>query len=136
MKFEFLMLNYDPCPPDQTPERFGFTCPKGRMGPGGMCSGLLIRDQRHPRAAPSWIWNGNRERPTFHPLDRLQEMLARLDHRRGLARRVTWLACRSISAYVASVRGRRIGVLRPGWIGSAADVRHDRCRRSDPQGIS
>lgn len=64
MNFEFLTLDYEPCPPDQAPERFGFECPKR---PGFMCTGLLIRDASGNPARPSWIWNRNRERPTFVP---------------------------------------------------------------------
>lgn len=67
MKFEFLTLDYEPCPEGEWPTRFGFTCPAGRMGPEGMCSGLLIRDPSKPRKSPTWEWDGNREKPTFRP---------------------------------------------------------------------
>jgi hypothetical protein len=62
MQFEFLDLDYELCPLDQMPDRFGFECPKN---PGHMCTGLLIRVAGGPR--PSWEWNGNREKPTFRP---------------------------------------------------------------------
>ena len=75
MKFEYLSLDYTPCPTDEAPERFGFECPRR---PGYMCSGLMIRtDELAAKLAiagpsgwlspASWEWNGDRERPTFKP---------------------------------------------------------------------
>ena len=64
MKFEFLDLNYDDCPIDQKPERFGFECPKR---PGYMCSGLLIRGMGNDIPNKTWTWNGDRDKPTFTP---------------------------------------------------------------------
>lgn len=72
MRVQFLRLDYTPCPPDETPARFGFECPRR---PGEMCSGLLIRTPENaPQEPPpgwrrraSWEWNGDRERPTFTP---------------------------------------------------------------------
>jgi uncharacterized protein DUF6527 len=59
-KVQWLDLGYERT--DEPPERFGFACPKGN----GRCEGLLIRlPERSPR--PSWIWDGNREAPTFQP---------------------------------------------------------------------
>jgi Family of unknown function (DUF6527) len=49
-KVEFETFDFDPSPPGR-PERFGFKCPK----------------QPGLRAAPSWIWDGNRDKPTFTP---------------------------------------------------------------------
>jgi hypothetical protein len=44
-------------------ERFGFKCPKH---PTNRCEGLLIRGpDEKPR--PSWVWDGNRDAPTFSP---------------------------------------------------------------------
>lgn len=67
MEFEFLTIDYEPCPLDKKPTRFGFTCPKGKNG--FMCSGLLIRGNPDNLAIPNctWEWNGDRERPTFSP---------------------------------------------------------------------
>lgn len=70
MKFEFLTADYEDCPPDKAPTRFGFTCPKGKMGGAdGMCSGLIIRGNPDGLAPPNatWEWNGNRDKPTFRP---------------------------------------------------------------------
>ena len=64
MLFEFLTLDYEPCPLDEAPARFGFECPKH---PGRMCSGLLIRGQGHDVPNRTWTWNGDREKPTFSP---------------------------------------------------------------------
>lgn len=67
MKFEFLDLELNNCPPDKAPTFFGFECPKYTNG--RMCSGLVIRDNPDglkPEKA-TWIWDGNREAPTFSP---------------------------------------------------------------------
>lgn len=70
MKFEFLTLNYKPCPEDEKPARFGFECPKRT---GHMCTGLLIDGATHNDGSrieirnAMWKWNNNRERPTFTP---------------------------------------------------------------------
>lgn len=69
MKFEFLTLGYDDCPPDQKPARFGFTCPRK----GHMCSGMLLRSGPHTQEdlpqpeRRTWAWDGNRTAPTFQP---------------------------------------------------------------------
>lgn len=66
MQFEFLTVDMDPCPAEQRPVFFGFECPKN---PGRMCTGLVLRDNPaglKPEKA-TWIWNGNREKPTFQP---------------------------------------------------------------------
>lgn len=65
MKFEFLDLGYEPCPEGQKPERFGFECPKRTNG--FMCSGLLIRGMGNDAPSKTWVWDGNREKPTFAP---------------------------------------------------------------------
>jgi hypothetical protein len=67
MRFEFLTIDYDDCPVGEAPARFGFECPGGKMGPGGLCSGLLIRGQGHDIPNQTWTWNGDREKPTFTP---------------------------------------------------------------------
>lgn len=59
-KVKFETLDYDDAQLGQE-ERFGFKCPKH---PTNRCEGLLIRKGDHH---PSWIWDGNRERPTFSP---------------------------------------------------------------------
>lgn len=67
MKFEFLDANYNECPPDKQPTRFGFECPKRTNG--FMCTGLIIRnnpDGLHVQNQ-TWEWNGDREKPTFSP---------------------------------------------------------------------
>jgi Family of unknown function (DUF6527) len=67
MKFEFLTVDLDDCPPDQAPVFFGFECPK--RTDGFLCSGLVIRG--NPAGLKpenkTWLWNGNREKPTFQP---------------------------------------------------------------------
>lgn len=68
-KFEFRRLDYTPCPPDEKPARFGFTCPNGN----GQCTGMLLRPGPHTaEGVPqipnrTWEWNGDREKPTFRP---------------------------------------------------------------------
>lgn len=75
MKFVWLKLNYQPCPPEEKPARFGFECPRK---PGYICSGLMIEGAdlgEGVKAGPSgkgkqpacWRWNGNRDKPTFTP---------------------------------------------------------------------
>ena len=63
MKFEFLTLDYKPAEIGKE-ERFGFECPKRN---GYMCTGLLIRDKGNDVPKKSWIWNNDREKPTFSP---------------------------------------------------------------------
>ena len=63
MKFEFLDIGYEPCPPGQMPARFGFECPKGN----GMRSGLRLRIDGEHIGGPTWMWNGDRDKPTFMP---------------------------------------------------------------------
>jgi hypothetical protein len=65
MKFEFLTLDYEPCPDGEMPARFGFECPK--RSDGFICSGLLIRGQGHDIPNKTWTWDGNRDAPTFIP---------------------------------------------------------------------
>jgi hypothetical protein len=67
MIFEFLTVDFDPCPPAQAPVYFGFTCPKRTNG--FVCSGLIIRDNPAGvhRDNATWHWDGNRDRPTFQP---------------------------------------------------------------------
>lgn len=60
-KVEFETLGYDPAQPGKE-ERFSFVCPKR----GTQCAGLLIRGAAGGHR-PSWVWDGNRERPTFTP---------------------------------------------------------------------
>lgn len=60
-KVTFTDLNDEPCAPGGE-ERFGFNCPKHQ---GRTCEGLLIR--REPITHPTWVWDGNRESPTFSP---------------------------------------------------------------------
>lgn len=61
-KVEFETFDFDPSPPGRA-QRFGFKCPKH---PTNRCEGLIIR-QPGLRAAPSWIWDGDRTYPTFSP---------------------------------------------------------------------
>lgn len=58
----FETLDYDPAEPGQE-ERFGFKCPKH---PSNRCKGLLLRGVGH-NIRPSWVWDGNRDAPTFSP---------------------------------------------------------------------
>lgn len=69
----FYRLNYAPCPDDERPARFGFSCP---LRPGHVCSGLLINGadlgggqkiQRSGAGPAVWDWDGNRQAPTFNP---------------------------------------------------------------------
>lgn len=59
---KFTTLGHDLALPGQE-ERFGFKCPKGN----GYCEGLLIRSAEPTSKRPSWIWDGNRAKPTFTP---------------------------------------------------------------------
>lgn len=60
-KVRFETLSFDDAAPGAE-ERFGFKCPKH---PTNRCEGLLIRKGEKPR--PSWVWDGNRDAPTFSP---------------------------------------------------------------------
>lgn len=69
LRFDFLNLDYSKCPPSKKPALFGFTCPNGK----GQCTGLHLRAGPHTAANTfqpadrTWIWNGDREKPTFSP---------------------------------------------------------------------
>lgn len=67
----FETLSYEPAGPGEE-QRFGFDCPKHK---GRDCAGLLIAGRtnlkRDPQGqnggAAQWVWDGNREAPTFSP---------------------------------------------------------------------
>ena len=61
-KVKFETLDFADAAPGQE-ERFGFKCPKH---PTNRCEGLLIRGTNE-KPRPSWVWDGNREAPTFSP---------------------------------------------------------------------
>lgn len=69
VRFDWLDLDYSPCPADEKPARFGFTCPNGN----GQCTGLLLRTGQHTAEGTpqppgkTWDWNGDREKPMFKP---------------------------------------------------------------------
>jgi hypothetical protein len=60
-KVTFEDLDYEPCAAGEE-TRFSFACPKHA---GRRCEGLLIRQNESQH--PTWIWDGNRETPTFKP---------------------------------------------------------------------
>ncbi len=60
----FLDIGYDPVRGDEAPSRFSFRCP---THPQNRCEGMLIRAGEHANTHPSWLWDGNREAPTFSP---------------------------------------------------------------------
>ena len=75
MKVVFLRANYQPCPDDEAPARFGFECPRRQ---GYICQGLLIAGAKladgtvikhnpDTKKPPCWDWNGSRTAPTFKP---------------------------------------------------------------------
>ena len=59
----FETLNYDPAAAGQE-ERFGFNCPKHLRR---ACEGLLIRGKGNDVPRKTWLWDGNRDAPTFEP---------------------------------------------------------------------
>lgn len=62
MRFSWLTADYRPAAPGEE-KRFGFECPKGN----GMCEGLIIRGRGLDAPKKTWIWNGDRDKPTFSP---------------------------------------------------------------------
>lgn len=65
MKIVFLDANSKPT--TDAPTYFGFECPK-RID-GYICTGLIIRDNPSnvAKERATWIWNGDRDYPTFSP---------------------------------------------------------------------
>lgn len=63
----FETLDYEPAAAGEE-VRFGFTCPKRT---GSECAGLLIAGRTAAKGGlggvAQWIWDGNREAPTFSP---------------------------------------------------------------------
>jgi hypothetical protein len=62
-KVSFETMGFDDAPPGKE-ERFGFKCPRH---PTNRCEGLIIRGRGHDIPKRAWIWNGNRQAPTFSP---------------------------------------------------------------------
>lgn len=59
----FETIFYDPAELGQE-DRFGFQCPKHKSR---TCEGLLIRGRGFDIPNRTWVWDGNRDTPTFTP---------------------------------------------------------------------
>ena len=63
MIIEFLDINHAPAAVGSE-VYFGFECPKR---PTHMCTGLIIRGRGQDVPNRTWVWDNNREQPSFTP---------------------------------------------------------------------